>query len=268
MIVCHAIAAGDELTCVKFMSKVSLNAIDFPNDEIPKRLLRLFAGKPFAESKSQLHTKELRAALNEALHFAIECKREVFAFDYCQFTRERGSQLTIGETELQRLIRGGMYELIQTLIASNCLYAADARSMDVDDLFAAQQINGGSMPRATDVGPGGGGPRGGGTPMDATPAQAKESPTPYSDAYEGGEADKEKDGAANKNGDAKGDGAEPSQEAKQRSDDAEAPLTDGAKPEGDTEKKPRRKKKRTKASVDQPEAAKEKAQEGEAPAGD
>ena len=104
------------------MSKASLNAIDFPNDEIPKRLLRLFAGKPFAEARAQLHGKELREALNEALHFAIECKREVFAFDLCQFTRERGSQLTIGEVELQRLIRGGMYELIQTLIASNCLY--------------------------------------------------------------------------------------------------------------------------------------------------
>jgi len=51
MIVCHAIAGGDELTCVKFMAKASLNAIDFPNDEIPKRLLRLFAGKPFAEAR-------------------------------------------------------------------------------------------------------------------------------------------------------------------------------------------------------------------------
>ena len=51
MIVCHAIASGDELTSVKFLAKASLNAIDFPNDEIPKRLLRLFAGKPFAEAR-------------------------------------------------------------------------------------------------------------------------------------------------------------------------------------------------------------------------
>ena len=84
-------AVGDELTCVKFMSKVSLNAIDFPNDDIPKRLLGLFAGKPFADARAQAHTRELRAALNDALRFAIECKREVFAFDLCQFTRERGS---------------------------------------------------------------------------------------------------------------------------------------------------------------------------------
>lgn len=91
MIVCHAIASGDELTSVKFLAKASLNAIDFPNDEIPKRLLRLFAGKPFADARSQLHDRELKAALNEALAFAIEAKREVVAFDLCQFTRERGS---------------------------------------------------------------------------------------------------------------------------------------------------------------------------------
>jgi len=63
-------------------------------------------------------------------------------------------------------------------------------------------------------GGGGGGPPGGGTPMDTNPAQAKESPPPLGDAYEGGEADKEKAGAANKNVDSKGGAAEPLQEAK------------------------------------------------------
>ena len=52
MIVCHAIASGDELTSVKFLQKARINAYDFPNDIIPKRLVRLFADKPFAEARN------------------------------------------------------------------------------------------------------------------------------------------------------------------------------------------------------------------------
>ena len=112
--------------------------------------------------------------------------------------------------ELQRLIKGGMYELIQTLIASNCLFTADARTMDVDDLFAAQQIQDRALPSATEFGApggGGGGPRGGGTPLPTNPAQAKGSPRLPGEGYEGGEADQAKTGAANENGGGDGGGA-------------------------------------------------------------
>ena len=78
--------------------------------------------------------------MNEALAFSIECKREVIAFDLCRLTRERGSQLTIGEVEMQRLIRGEMHNLIKTLVKSNCLLSVDAADLDVDELFQAQQI--------------------------------------------------------------------------------------------------------------------------------
>ena len=77
--------------------------------------------------------------------------------------------------------------------------------------------------------------------MGPTPGEAKESPQLLGDAYEGGEADKEKAGAANKNGDA----AEPLQEAKQRPDAAgESSLVDPVKADGEPEKKPRKKTKK------------------------
>ena len=140
MIICHSIATGDELTFVKFMRNASLQLQEDPNDERCQQVLRLFAGKTFRAARDLHHSQAMRAAMNEALTFSIERKREVIAFDLCQFTRERGSQLTIREQEMERLIKDQMFALIERLVKSNCLLSVDSRNLDVDELFAAQQL--------------------------------------------------------------------------------------------------------------------------------
>ena len=72
---------------------------------------------------------------------SIETKREIVAFDLVAFSIEMSFSLTITERQVQLLIKGEMYALIQDLVHGNTLLSIDVRTLDADELLQVQRIN-------------------------------------------------------------------------------------------------------------------------------
>lgn len=85
-------------------------------------------------------TKTTRASLNSALALSIDTKREIVAFDLVAFSMEMSISLTITERQVQLLVKGEMYALIQDLVHGNTLLSIDASSLDADELLEVQNI--------------------------------------------------------------------------------------------------------------------------------
>lgn len=125
MILCHSIASDDELQFVKFMRKLGQQLKYDPKDERAGRALRLYAGKPFMEVRNLGPVKKARECMNEALWFAIKSRRETIAFDLIGFAKDSAFSLTISEVEVQLLVKGEMWELIEDLVKTNSFLSID-----------------------------------------------------------------------------------------------------------------------------------------------
>ena len=138
MVLCHAIASEDELAFVKAMRKLAQLLRREPQDRVAARALRLFAGKPFLEVRLLGPVKRMRECVNEALWFAIKSRRETIAFDLILFAKDSAFSLTITEVELQLLVKGEMWELIEDLVKTNAFLSIDASKVNGVDLFEVQ----------------------------------------------------------------------------------------------------------------------------------
>jgi hypothetical protein len=77
--------------------------------------------KPFTEVRQLCITKTTRQSLNQALSLSIETKRQNIAFDLVAFSINMSFSLTITERQMQLLVKGEMYALIQDLVHGNTL---------------------------------------------------------------------------------------------------------------------------------------------------
>ena len=102
--------------------------------------LNYLQGKSYAEVRQLCITKTTRASLNSALSLSIDTKREIVAFDLVAFSMEMSISLTITERQMQLLVKGEMYALIQDLVHGNTLLSIDASSLDADELLQVQRI--------------------------------------------------------------------------------------------------------------------------------
>lgn len=89
MMICKAIAEGDELAFIKNLEKLKLKKKENPNDYIAKRDVNMFDGLQFYDVKLLVHSKDMRSALNEALQFSIQNKREVISFAIIKYGRSK-----------------------------------------------------------------------------------------------------------------------------------------------------------------------------------
>jgi len=83
----------------------------------------------------------MRECLNEALAFAIQSRRETVAFDLLTYCRGTASQLTVTDVQLQLLVKGEMWELIEDLVKSNTFLSIDASKVDGLDLLGVNRIS-------------------------------------------------------------------------------------------------------------------------------
>lgn len=80
-------------------------------------------------------SKTVRGSLNDALKLSIEIKLEIVAFDLIAFSREMSFSLTINDRQLQLLVKGEMFALIQDLVNGHTLLATDPSNLNADELF-------------------------------------------------------------------------------------------------------------------------------------
>ena len=104
------------------------------------RALSLYAGKEFVEVRVIGPIKDMRESINDALWFAIELGRESIGFDLIQFAKNSAISLAITEVQLQLLIKGEMYELIEDLIRTNVFLSIDETKISGMDLFEITKI--------------------------------------------------------------------------------------------------------------------------------
>ena len=70
MMICKAIATGDELAWIKNLQKLKAMS-----DEVAMRDVQLFDGVEFTTINQLVILNDMKAALNEAIQFAIQNKK-------------------------------------------------------------------------------------------------------------------------------------------------------------------------------------------------
>lgn len=140
MMLCQAIALEDEHQFLKFLKNMTQILRDNPQDPMALRALSLYAGKEFVEVRVIGPIKDMRESINDALWFAIELGRESIGFDLIQFAKNSAISLAITEVQLQLLIKGEMYELIEDLIRTNVFLSIDETKISGMDLFEITKI--------------------------------------------------------------------------------------------------------------------------------
>lgn len=70
MMICKAIATGDELAWIKNLQKLKAMS-----DEVAMRDVQLFDGVEYTEVNHLVVLNDMKAALNEAIQFAIQNKK-------------------------------------------------------------------------------------------------------------------------------------------------------------------------------------------------